>query len=472
MSGAYRFAVRPPDVSHNHPFLVFDRQDRLHLPLTIFAKEAVTQVADATARTYLHAILPFFAYLELDEWQVRAGIHWDSSPELVRQAVNDYLVQRLRCKVREHRLGFQLVAITAGTRSTIRVFLSALKLFYQVMRRRDYYSFPNPLVDTVSTAIADLEEHLDDRTQPPRMPDISGVETPRRKQRLSDSYFKLEGDAWVPQVVDDATLPGRVLAGGRCLKGWGLREECVTRILFESGGRISEVVGLTLGDWVARGMLQEANAFSKGSHCQRVKFLRFSNDTAKLLRRYCDEDRKKLDRHEYSLDDYLRLAKRKQVELHTIPLFLTIHRTSLTAKTYRERFWNPACKAARIDADVHQARHWYVTMAIRQIYETSKTDGDVQRRLRELIEYMKWKSGQETLEAYEHYFNAARHADIQDAIHSRMDEALQQNLEKRRRGRPRKLEESTSESSSSVTGIQEDPDFTFLRTLGSGGNGG
>jgi hypothetical protein len=76
------------------------------------------------------------------------------------------------------------------------------------------------------------------------MPDISGVAAPRRTPRLSDSYFKLVGDAWLPQIVDDPSLPARVLAGGRCLPGWRLRDECVTRLLFESGGRVSEITGL------------------------------------------------------------------------------------------------------------------------------------------------------------------------------------------------------------------------------------
>jgi len=114
--------------------------------------------------------------------------------------------------------------------------------------------------------------------EPPQMPERSGVVPPRskQKQRLSDSYFKLEKEDWVPQIIDDPALPALILAGGERLKHWGDRERCVTRILFESGGRISEVVGLSLGDWIARGMLQEVNTFSKGSYGKRVKFLRFS----------------------------------------------------------------------------------------------------------------------------------------------------------------------------------------------------
>ena len=78
------------------------------------------------------------------------------------------------------------------------------------------------------------------------MPAVSGIVLPR-KRRLSDSYFKLVGESWTPQVIDDAAFPARILSGGRRV-GWRLQGECITRILFESGCRVSEVVGLSLGD--------------------------------------------------------------------------------------------------------------------------------------------------------------------------------------------------------------------------------
>jgi integrase len=430
--GAYRFAIRPAAVEHGHRVLVFDRYDRLHLPLTQFAKDAQARVATSTALEYLRSLLRFFT--DLDTRREGDGSHWSRPPAEVRRDVDDYLVRRLRCHVRTHRAGFQLVAITAGTRSTVRVFLSALKLFYRTMQTTGAYAFPNPLVDPVTGTVAQIDEWLDDDGAWPRMPDISGVAARRRKPRLSDSYFKLVGDAWLPQIVDDPSLPARVLAGGRRLPGWRLRDECVTRLLFESGGRVSEVTGLTLDDWVVRGMLQEATTFSKGSRGVRVKFLRFSSDTAKLLRRYIDDERRTLDPRGLTCADLLRGHPGHAPDVLGAPLFLTARRTLLTAKNYREHAWNPACAAAGLDADVHQARHWYVTMAIRQIYETATTDGAVQRRLRELIEYMKWRRGGQTLEAYEHYFDAVRHAEIQDRVHARLDEALRTAMAATRRG--------------------------------------
>ena len=471
--GSYRFVPRPSGTPHQHPYLVFDTQDRLHFHLTIFGKEAVLQHSESTARTYLYAVLPFFTFLETDIWQQRSGRRWDAAPEVIRQAIDDYLVQYLRCKVREHRFGFQLVSITQGTRSTVRVFLSGLKLFYQVMKQQGYYPFANPLVDPVSTLYTEVEQQMDRLDEYPRLPAISGVEKPRHKQRLSDSYFKLEGETWIPQVIDDPTLPGKLLTGGQMI-GWNLREECVLRILFESGCRVSEAVGLMLGDWTARGLLQEVNAFSKGSHGTRVKFLRFSNDTAKLLRRYFDEERRRYDPEERTLADYVLLAQGHQIDTNTVPLFLSTRGTPLSAKTFRENFWHPACIAAGIDADIHQSRHWYVTAAVRQIYETAQTEGEVKRRLRELIEYINWKQGWQTMEAYEHYFDATCHADIQDSIHQRMDEMLKKGLEERKRNKSGTQQKNAVVEIATrlmTSSFPDDPDFDFLRSIGGSSSG-
>jgi hypothetical protein len=39
------FAPRPPDTEHHHPFLVFDRSDRLCFHLTVYGKEAVARLS-------------------------------------------------------------------------------------------------------------------------------------------------------------------------------------------------------------------------------------------------------------------------------------------------------------------------------------------------------------------------------------------------------------------------------------------
>ncbi|MDC0765083.1 tyrosine-type recombinase/integrase [Brevibacillus sp. AG] len=299
----------------------------------------------------------------------------------------------MSCKVHQHKDGFQVVDVTENSRSTVRVFLSALKFFYGVMVNKKYYPFENnPLIDVFSLhVISTSKDFVEHNDAFPRMPSISGTEEPKKRKRLSDSYFRLQGEKWVPQIVDDVKLPGLILLGGSRLKGWGLREECITRILFESGGRVSEVLGLTLGDWHNRGLLKEAHAFNKGSNGRRVKFLRWNNETTKLLLRYFDTERYRHDPNHLKLSDFLRMKQRKEIDLQSVSLFLSNRGTTFTSKTYRENYWKPACKNAGIDADVHQARHWYVTMAMRTIYETTDNNNNIQRKLRELIEYMKWK---------------------------------------------------------------------------------
>jgi integrase len=343
------------------------------------------------------------------------------------------------------------------------VFLAALKLFYSAMREMGCYADEHPLVDVAWRVLAESAEDLaPDDDRPPRMPDVSGVEAPSPRRRLTDSYFKLIGTQWVPRVIDDPGFPAQVLTAGRTLRGWGLREDCVTRLLFETGGRISEVTGLMLGDWVRRGLTREVAAASKGSRGRRVKFLRFSTDTATLLRRYVDRERPSHDPDGCTLADYLRRAEGKLIDLNAVPLFLTSRGTPLTAKGFRDARWIPACRAAGIDADPHQARHWYVTIAVRAIYETSGTQSEVQRRLLELIEYMQWRGGQETMAAYEHYFDAARHAEIQDQLHERLRAALADGLERPQRAR-------RDEPLAPAPARAVDPDLAFLRALGGAG---
>jgi integrase len=466
---AYWYKARPSDVAHNHPFLVFDCHGQLDLALTAIAKEAVAQLSLSTARIYLSGIMSFLTFLAKDEWQVRAGRKWDGPPEQVKQAVDDYLVQHLYCKVQD-KGHYRLVSLTRDTRSTVRVFLSGLKFCYRAAWQLGYYKYAHPLIDVVSQVLIEVEYQHENEDGQPRMPQRSGVEKPLPKKRLTDSYYKLANEDWVPQTINDPLFPKQVLEGGRQLPGWGLREECVTRLLFETGARVSEIVGLTLADWLDRGGNLEANAFNKGSYGRRVKWIRFSKDMAKLLISYFDNERSKLDPHRYTLQDYRLLASRNEANLAMVPLFLSNRRTPWTAKTYRDNFWAPACKAARIDADIHQARHWYVTQAIDTIHQTSIGEGDFQRQVLELIEYMRWTSGEETMKAYLHLYDAAQHAAIQDRIHKKLNSSVQQSSASPQRVRLRKpasrLSSEGKEAPQATFPI--DPAYEFLISLGGG----
>jgi integrase len=271
----------------------------------------------------------------------------------------------------------------------------------------EQYEHENPLADPIGQVLRAVRQEAEvvERSRP-RMPQESGVEAPRHR-RPSENYFRLAGEDWVPEPIDDPGLPAELLAGAK-QAGLSLRDQIVVRIAFESGARISEVLGLTVGDWRARNCNQEATAFSKGSRGRRVKFLRFSPETAKLLHRYVSGERKGLDPGKRSLEH---LAD-------TDPLFLSARRQPYGYKAFIPH-WEALCRAVGVDLNVHGLRHFYVSQAMRLIYETSATQAEIQRRQEELVRYMAWRSPA-TLEAYEHYFQARRHAEIQDQLHARI----------------------------------------------------
>src|SRR5262249_48980025 len=89
MQSGFRIVTRKGGASQ-HPVLVFDLNHRLHFPLTIFATEAVKRSSTGTARTYLNALVPFFSWIETDEWQKQSDRHWDDALEQIRLAVQDF----------------------------------------------------------------------------------------------------------------------------------------------------------------------------------------------------------------------------------------------------------------------------------------------------------------------------------------------------------------------------------------------
>ena len=112
--------------------LVFDAQDRLHLPLTLFAKEVHARLAPRPFRSTCTR-LPL---LHLARYEYLAGSHGTnlgSATRRVRRSIDDYLAQKLQCQILPQRQGWKYVASTAGTKSTLRIFLAALKLYYQIM---------------------------------------------------------------------------------------------------------------------------------------------------------------------------------------------------------------------------------------------------------------------------------------------------------------------------------------------------
>ncbi len=401
----FRIVRRPEKVTSRYAAIVVDVDGKPHQALTVFYHEVSQGLADGTARTYLNSLLPYFSYLATDHWRLHRQDRWDSQPEAVRESVRDYLVEHLHCKAQPKET-YQLVWLTVKSPSTVRVFLSALKQFYHVARRLGWYPHPHPLTDPVVQLRQEVEaEERRQAGQRPRMPALSGVEEPRERSS-SDNYFKLVDDKWQPHPIDDPTLHGQ-LRNGFTRAGFSLRDQIVVQMAYESGARIREMLCLTIGDWRTRGANQEAWTFSKGSHGRRVKIIRFSSTTARMLHTYVNTERSKLDpshRRLDALDD-------------ASALFLSSRGNPYDYDSFKKH-WYKLCAVLEIDLNIHALRHWYVTQQIRLICETAKTPGEIERGKEDLVRYMAWRST-ETLGAYEHYFDELRHFAIQDQLHAR-----------------------------------------------------
>src|SRR5258708_30589995 len=152
----FRVVPRPEGVTSRYSLVVVDGEGRPHLPLTRFYEKALQGLSDGTARTYLHALLPYFGYLNTNNWRRHRGDRWDSVPEAVQESIRDYLVECLACRGQRKDV-YELVSLTAQSPSTVRVFLSSLKLFYHVMRWMKYYPHPHPLIDSVTQVLREIE---------------------------------------------------------------------------------------------------------------------------------------------------------------------------------------------------------------------------------------------------------------------------------------------------------------------------
>src|SRR5258708_40257414 len=191
---AYSCCARP-GAAHRHPYLVFDCQGELHLPLIVLAKDALARLEPYSVKKYLTGILPWFTWLETDSWQVQANHHWTDAPQVVRETIREYLVSRLRCRMKDHPQGGEWLETTEEMLNAVRILLAGLKLFYRVAKEHGYYQVDNPLRGTFTEPVQSAPHQLvHEATLPllPKMPDHIGADHPRRQGRLTVCYLLLQ----------------------------------------------------------------------------------------------------------------------------------------------------------------------------------------------------------------------------------------------------------------------------------------
>ena len=424
--------VSTPNLDHQYQVV---RADGLpDVPLTLFASDLLKSLSPSSVPIYMREVLAAFEWAQSDAIVLRN--HWSlfGPPAEVRNVLREYLTVAAKCKLttRADRLGVKVTYVcqTSETGINIRILLAALRRFYDYLISSEGYVHANPLLQEQMDQIrTDLRNGYRQAVRAAEgrdpMPSVSGVDPPFGI-RLSANFFRCVDREWIPRTIDDPDFPHLVYNAGKEY-GWGLRELCVVRMLFESGARISEILDLTALDWSVSQFMNQFVARNKGSFGIRTKRLVVSSATAKLCRRYFDNDtegRRAHDRRGLTLSD---LTKLDSEALGKVPLFLTNRGTVMGAKTFRHGYWTPALRAANIHANPHLARHWFVTNALRMIEKTSKDENETARRKAELVEYMGWRTAERTLKAYEHVtrdvnFVATTLTTIHGAMKKREDE--------------------------------------------------
>ncbi|MFV1457213.1 tyrosine-type recombinase/integrase [Bacillus mycoides] len=424
MKDNYYHLYCPKGVKSRYTLLVFTQNNKVFLPLTDFYDDVSRRISESSALSYLQCLMPFFTWLDKYSNYQGKRVQWSDSPEAIRVSVEDYLMDEMACKVRE-KDSFRFVNRSNKSPNTVHRFLSALKSFYKSLITLRQYGYPNPLID--SHAILDDYKTSTEgvRVNKPRMPAEAGTENPIEHRRLTNSYFKLINEEWKPEIIDDPLLYHKVKQAGN-QANWSLREKVIVRMLFETGARASEVIELTIGDYRSRKSFEEVSTFNKGSHGHRVKFLRFSKDTTKLLFQYINQERKKFAPFNQDFDSLPNGA----------PMFLTERGTPFSYQTWYPH-WNKVMDRIDIRLNPHKTRHWFVTTSMREIYTVSKTEVEIQQRKDELIKYMKWKQ-KDTIEVYEHHFDEERHRSFHDNMLMHITEKEKEYIEQQEQKRTKK----------------------------------
>lgn len=400
MSKRFSHYFCPVGVESRYSLMVFDDEKNHFVPLTEYYQYQIGRVSEGTALSYLNVLEPFFYWLKTKSLYQGERVQWDSSKLAVQSAIKQYLQKELGCKVRDQD-SYEKVFLTNKSKKTVNHFLAAIKSFYKSMIKISMYKHSNPLVN-LDLIDQDIEVP-GERKNRQRMPKIAGTEESVNYRKVTDSYFKIISDEWVPEVIGDWDLPYKVYNGGEKSK-WNLRDEIIVRFMFETGARISEILELTIGDYRSRLDKHELSAFNKGSFKRRTKFIRISPETLKLLIRYINIERKKFTK-----------SPAKFENLPDTELIFISQKGSMYKYSAFYKNWSRIISNAGINLNPHKARHWFVTSRLRGIYETSTSKAEIEDKKKQLIGYMKWRDS-ETLNVYEHLYDEEKYRDIHEQM--------------------------------------------------------
>ncbi len=293
------------------------------------------------------------------------GCAWNASPEQLRPLLIDFYREGFCCLVRPERAQERVAILptrdTPLQESTLQVFRSALRDFYLIMRDERLDAFPNPLT---SDTLLSLKRLHDQAIVNSGAPDHAGMrgETHGRSRRQPTAFIRYpKAREWKPDLRKElADVRGgihTVLDAMRECRQISCREKIVLELLRNTGARLHEIVGLSVGGYRNEGIAGQAQVVSKGSLGCEIKTIYFAHNpnVMQLLTHYLNRLRPQLDPGQ----------RARLTELDSAaPLLLTERGTPYSVKCFYyhwDKYYPQFRSLCPVVFSPHDVRHLFIT---------------------------------------------------------------------------------------------------------------
>jgi site-specific recombinase XerD len=390
----------------SYEVLFVDQHGHLIVALTEWYRIRSTLGLTSTRDTYLSYLLPFFAFLS------EKGCAWNASPEQLRPVLTNFYRERFCCLVRPERGGERVAVLptrdTPLQESTLQVFRSALRDFYLIMKDERLYAFSNPLTSDTLLALKHLHNQAIANAGAPDHAGIRG-ESRERSRRQPTAFIRYpKAREWKPdmrkELADVRSGIHMVLDAMMEKSELSCREKIILELLRNTGARLHEVVGLSVGGYRNQGIAGQAQVVSKGSLGCEIKTIYFAHHPRlmRLLTRYLEQIRPRWDGQ-----------GRRKLDLmeNGDPLFLTERGTPYSVKSFYYHWYKhyPSFRSlCPVTFSPHDIRHLFITEFLIMLREacgggTDHFDTERYQREREAFgsTIMGWRSSQ-TIDVYDH----------------------------------------------------------------------
>src|SRR5206468_8881541 len=91
---------RPEGVNSKYRLIVFDDSKEAFIPLTEFYHDQANRISESSVIAYLNTLEPFFYWLKHKSRYKTEKVWWNDEPEAVKEAVRQYLLDQMNCKIR------------------------------------------------------------------------------------------------------------------------------------------------------------------------------------------------------------------------------------------------------------------------------------------------------------------------------------------------------------------------------------